>query len=140
MSRGAEKAQIENVVRRQVAVDGPKAFLQLDDGFDPGPAHFAVEMVMGELAFRGEGSTVIRFRTLVSAVDIAAAVSTAQPEAPMNRVQAFRRAFDATMKDPAFLADARKRKMDLAPMTGEQLTRQIAELFKAPAPIIAKAR
>ena len=95
---------------------------------------------MGELAFRRKGSTVIRFRTLVSAVDLAAAVSTAQPEAPMNRVQAFRRAFDATMKDPAFLADARKRKMDLAPMTGEQLTRQIAELFKALAPIIAKAR
>ena len=62
------------------------------------------------------------------------------PEVPMDRVKAFRRAFDATMKDPAFLADAKKRKMDLAPMTGEQLTRNIAAIFKTPASIIAKAR
>jgi tripartite-type tricarboxylate transporter receptor subunit TctC len=62
------------------------------------------------------------------------------PEVPMDRVMAFRRAFDATMKDPAFLADAKKRKMDLAPMTGEQLTKNIAAIFETPKPIIEKAR
>lgn len=62
------------------------------------------------------------------------------PEVPMDRVMAFRRAFDATMKDPEFLADAKKRKMDLAPMTGEQLTKNIHSIFNTPPAIIAKAK
>ena len=49
-----------------------------------------------------------------------ARVLATPPEVPIDRVMALRRAFDATMKVPAFLADAKKRKMDLAPMTGEQ--------------------
>ena len=42
------------------------------------------------------------------------------PNVPADRVQALRRAFDA-MKDPAYLAEADKLKIDVDPLTGEQV-------------------
>jgi tripartite-type tricarboxylate transporter receptor subunit TctC len=42
------------------------------------------------------------------------------PDVPPERLAALRRAFDATMKDPEFLADAAKVQMDISPMTGEE--------------------
>ena len=38
---------------------------------------------------------------------------------PRERVEALRRAFDATMRDPEFLADAEKTNTDINPITGE---------------------
>jgi len=37
------------------------------------------------------------------------------PDTPPERVAALRRAFDATMRDPEFLADADKSQMDIVP-------------------------
>lgn len=56
----------------------------------------------------------------------------APPGVPGDRVQALRRAFDATMKDPAFLADARKRHFNVVAMTGEELTAIIRRLYQTP--------
>ena len=44
------------------------------------------------------------------------------PGIPAERLAALRRGFDATMKDPEFLADADKSQMDVDPMTGEEMT------------------
>ena len=43
------------------------------------------------------------------------------PNVPAARVEALRRAFDATMKDADYLAEADKLKIDLDPLTGEQV-------------------
>jgi tripartite-type tricarboxylate transporter receptor subunit TctC len=43
------------------------------------------------------------------------------PEVPADRVQLVRRAFDATVKDPAFIEEAHKLGMEVTPRTGEQL-------------------
>ena len=48
------------------------------------------------------------------------------PGVPADRVQALRRAFDATMKDKEFLADAEKLKIEIDPLTGEQVAELIA--------------
>ena len=51
------------------------------------------------------------------------------PGVPAERVEALRRAFDATMKDKDFLADAAKLNLDVDPLTGEQdagLVEQVA--------------
>jgi hypothetical protein len=45
----------------------------------------------------------------------------APPGVPAERVQALRRAFDATMTDPEFMADANKAAMDIKPLAGEPL-------------------
>jgi tripartite-type tricarboxylate transporter receptor subunit TctC len=42
----------------------------------------------------------------------------APPRTPKARVETLRRAFEATMKDPEFLADAQKAKLDIEPITG----------------------
>jgi tripartite-type tricarboxylate transporter receptor subunit TctC len=54
------------------------------------------------------------------------------PGVPKDRVEALRRAFDATMKDPAYLAEAAKAKIDVNPLTGEQLTELINQIYKTP--------
>jgi hypothetical protein len=43
------------------------------------------------------------------------------PEVPPERVRMIRRAFEATVKDPAFLEEAHKLGMEVTPRTGEQL-------------------
>jgi tripartite-type tricarboxylate transporter receptor subunit TctC len=62
------------------------------------------------------------------------------PEVPAARVQALRRAFDATMTDPGFLAEAAKLQLDVSPMTGEEVQALVGELAKTPPAIVARVR
>jgi tripartite-type tricarboxylate transporter receptor subunit TctC len=62
------------------------------------------------------------------------------PDVPADRVEALRRAFDATMKDPAFVADADKIGFPLDPLTGEQVQAAVAELAKTPPEVVARVR
>jgi tripartite-type tricarboxylate transporter receptor subunit TctC len=63
----------------------------------------------------------------------------APPDAPADRVAALRRAFDATMKDPAFIAEAAKLQLEIEPMTGPQIQKMLTEAFATPKNIIAEA-
>ena len=58
------------------------------------------------------------------------------PDVPPTRVEALRRAFDATMKDPAYLADAEKMKIDVDPLSGEQVA-ELIRLVLATPPAVA---
>jgi tripartite-type tricarboxylate transporter receptor subunit TctC len=58
---------------------------------------------------------------------------------PRERVEALRRAFDATMKDPEFLAEAAKAKTDINPMTGEEAHKIAVATVNAPADVRARA-
>jgi tripartite-type tricarboxylate transporter receptor subunit TctC len=62
------------------------------------------------------------------------------PGVPEDRVQALRRAFDATMKDPEFLADATKFSLEIDPLTGEQVQEVIARVIRTPEPVAARVR
>jgi tripartite-type tricarboxylate transporter receptor subunit TctC len=62
------------------------------------------------------------------------------PDMPSERREALRAAFTATMKDPQFLADADKTKIDIAPMTGVQVERFIARVSSLPPATIARAK
>ena len=62
------------------------------------------------------------------------------PDVPAERVQALRRAFDATMKDPAFIADAEKVQLEISPMTGEELQALVGDLTQTPAEIVNRVR
>ena len=53
----------------------------------------------------------------------------------MDRVQALREAFDATMQDPAFLDEARRAKLDIDPASGPALAAVAAEILSAPKPV-----
>jgi tripartite-type tricarboxylate transporter receptor subunit TctC len=62
------------------------------------------------------------------------------PDVPPERVQVLRRAFDATMKDPQFVADAARLKLDIDPMTGEEVQALVGELARTPPEIVARVR
>jgi tripartite-type tricarboxylate transporter receptor subunit TctC len=55
---------------------------------------------------------------------------TLPPETPKDRVQLLRKAFDATLKDPEFLADAKKSKLNVEPIPVDEVEREITSLFK----------
>jgi hypothetical protein len=54
------------------------------------------------------------------------------PDVPAERVAALRAAFDATMKDPQFLALAKKQRMDINPMPGVELQQVVSEVINSP--------
>ena len=62
------------------------------------------------------------------------------PDVPADRVQALRRAFDATMKDQGFLAEAKKIGLDLDPLTGEEVQKLVADLANTPPAVVARVR
>lgn len=62
------------------------------------------------------------------------------PGTPRERVQIMRKAFMDTMKDKEFLADAKKSKLDIEPMSGEELERTVAGLFKLDPGLVARLK
>jgi tripartite-type tricarboxylate transporter receptor subunit TctC len=63
----------------------------------------------------------------------------APPNVPAERIEALRRAYDATMKDPGFLDEARQRKMEVDPRTGEHVEAVIRAIGALPEDLVAKA-
>jgi tripartite-type tricarboxylate transporter receptor subunit TctC len=62
------------------------------------------------------------------------------PGTPKTRVQILRQAFLDTLRDPAFLADAERAKLEVDPVRGEEVERRVHELFHLDAATLAKLR
>jgi tripartite-type tricarboxylate transporter receptor subunit TctC len=61
----------------------------------------------------------------------------APPGIPQDRVDALRKAFMDTMKDPEFLAEAEKAKLEITPISGEEVQKIVVDAYKVD-PAIAK--
>jgi tripartite-type tricarboxylate transporter receptor subunit TctC len=62
------------------------------------------------------------------------------PGVPPERVEALRKAFDETMKDPEFLAEAQKLNMEISPVNGRDVEALVTKIMTAPADLAARAR
>lgn len=62
------------------------------------------------------------------------------PGVPADRVAAVRKAFLNTMKDPVFLAEARKLRFDIEPVSGEEMQAYLTKLMAFPAELVPQAR
>ncbi len=62
------------------------------------------------------------------------------PDVPADRFAALRKAFDLTMKDAAFLAEAAKAKIDISPSTGADAEKIVATVLATPPAVIARAK
>lgn len=62
----------------------------------------------------------------------------APPGTPVDRVALLRKAFADTFKDPAYLADAKKAKVEVEPVSGEEVASILKEAYGAPADIKAR--
>ncbi|MEA2905998.1 MAG: hypothetical protein QOI12_3385, partial [Alphaproteobacteria bacterium] len=64
----------------------------------------------------------------------------APPDLPAERLATLRRAFDATMKDPVFLAETQKLGMEINPVSGGDLEALVARMMNTPAALAERAR
>ena len=93
--------------------------------------------LLRDLARKPDDQPLLDF--LSKAVAVGRPITTT-PGAPAERVAALRRAFDLTLKDPLFIAEAEKERAEISPMTGEQLARLVEELIEAPGDIKARVK
>jgi tripartite-type tricarboxylate transporter receptor subunit TctC len=78
--------------------------------------------------------------TFLSADTAIARALVATPDTPPERVAALRRAFDATMRDPDFLAEAEKATVDIVPMTGEEAQKIADSIVNTPPEVVARTK
>jgi tripartite-type tricarboxylate transporter receptor subunit TctC len=64
----------------------------------------------------------------------------APPGIPEDRKIALRKAFDDTMKDPEFLAEAKTLSLEVEPVSGAEVDRLIAELYRSSPDVVARAK
>jgi hypothetical protein len=62
------------------------------------------------------------------------------PNTPAERVATIRAAFAATLRDRAFLEEASRSKLEISPLTGEQLTALVSRMFAAPPEVLTAAK
>jgi tripartite-type tricarboxylate transporter receptor subunit TctC len=62
------------------------------------------------------------------------------PGVPKDRVDALRKAFDETMTDPAFLADAQKRKLNIAPRNAGATTALVEKITSASPELVSRVK
>jgi tripartite-type tricarboxylate transporter receptor subunit TctC len=64
----------------------------------------------------------------------------APPDLPEDRKAALRTAFDRTMADMEFLAEAKQRGLEVNPVSGVEIDKLVSELYQTPADIVAELR
>jgi tripartite-type tricarboxylate transporter receptor subunit TctC len=97
-------------------------------GLNKSPDLQDVPLLM-DLASNPEDKAVLRLLSAPSA--IGRPIFTT-PDVPADRVKALRDAFDATVKDPAFIDEAKKAQMEVDPVSGEELQKVVTEIVTAP--------
>ena len=62
------------------------------------------------------------------------------PGVPADRVAAMRKAFMAALKDKDLLADAAKQRLDIDPLSGEDVQALVTKVYAMPAAVVARAK
>ena len=93
--------------------------------------------LMMDLAKNDEDKQVLRF--LSADMGISRAFATT-PGVPADRLAALRSAFEQTMKDPEFLAEATKSGMDIAPSSGDVAEKIAASMLATPPNVVKRAK
>ncbi|HTI87356.1 MAG TPA: tripartite tricarboxylate transporter substrate-binding protein [Alphaproteobacteria bacterium] len=77
---------------------------------------------------------------LIFAPQAAAWPMLAPPGLPADRLKALRAAFNATMTDPAFVAEAKKLNVEIEPMPGEEIAAMVERILSFPQAAIDRAK
>lgn len=64
----------------------------------------------------------------------------APPDVPADRLDALRSAFMATLKDPLFLAEAEKQKLEVSPTHGAELAERVKRLYSTRPEVVARVQ
>jgi tripartite-type tricarboxylate transporter receptor subunit TctC len=93
--------------------------------------------LVGDLASSDEQRQILRVHLAGQALGRPFFTS---PGVPADRKAALRAAFDATMKDPDFVAEITKAKLEVNPASGAEIDRLLAEVYATPKDVIEKAK
>jgi hypothetical protein len=105
-------------------------------GLDKHPEHPDVPLVL-DMAKTPEDRAVLEF---VIAPQTFARPFAAPPGLPVDRATTLQQAFNATVKDPEFVADAEKQKLELQLVTGEETLKILKRIYATPPAIVARAK
>lgn len=131
---GVGLASVKTLTQRWI--DEKKIKFLVQYNMRPSPELPGVPMVM-DLAKTEEQKTAMR---LLFARTEYARPYFLPPDVPAERVRALRSAFEATMKDRAFIADMEKLQFEVSPMTGEALQALVGELAATRPDIVARVK
>ena len=92
---------------------------------------------IGDLVKSEDGKKMIKFIEVCELIGMGFWVA---PEVPKDRVAALRTSFMATMNDPAFLADAKKRRAPIAPISGAELVKVVNNGLNVSPELVAKMK
>ena len=92
--------------------------------------------LMQELVNDAEAKKVIEFASAGAAIGRAL---IAPPKVPQDRIAVLRAAFDKMVKDPDFLAEAKKRNAEVDPSSGEETQKASLAIVATPKAIVEKA-
>jgi tripartite-type tricarboxylate transporter receptor subunit TctC len=121
---GLAPSWLPNNLINVLAVHAPKRIARAPDA----PTLF-------ELTDDPERRQVLEFTMLQSAT---ARAIVAPPGLPTERVQALRHAFDETVKDPNYVADVEKARLEVDPTSGEATQQAVARLIATKPEVIAR--
>jgi tripartite-type tricarboxylate transporter receptor subunit TctC len=93
--------------------------------------------MMSNLAGNKDDKLILDF---VARIMSMARIVAINENVPAERVAALRLAFDQTMKDPEFTADAERQQIDISPIGGEELQEQMRQIVETPVPMLEQIR
>ena len=119
-------------IRRPSWIPDKKIAILFQGGAAPNPELKDVPFVL-DLARTAEARQAIEF--LYAGQGIGRPF-VAPPDMPAERLKMLRDAFNATMTDADFVAEAKKSKLEIEPETGEHLAALIEKIYATPKPIV----
>jgi len=138
MERGEVEGICESLdsikIRRPDWIPNKTVTILFQGGATPNPELKDVPFVL-DLASNDEQKQAIEF--LYAGQGIGRPF-VAPPSLPPARLKMLRDAFNATMQDADFIADAKKSKLELEPEDGEHLAALIAKIYATPKPIVER--
>jgi hypothetical protein len=86
-----------------------------------------------------KGTEQMQILRLVLTTHVTARPFTAPPEIPPDRKEILRKAFDETMNDPEFRAEAARLQLDINPISGASIDTLLQEIYATPKDVVARA-
>ena len=115
--------------------DGKTNFL-LQMGLEKSPALPDVPLIFNYVSNESDRPMF----ALLAAPNSIARSFAAPPGLPPATAAVLRRAFDATMKDPEFMAEGAKMQADISPTSGENVQNIIAQIYATPQPVVDRVK
>ena len=141
MERGEVQGRIGNTFESLRAVNPDwlkngtvKIIAQI--GLEKEPGYPDVPLVL-DLAQNDQARKVLR---LFSGIVAVGSPIFTTPGVPKARAEALRKAFEQTMKDPAYLAAAKKARFEIQPTSATKLAGIIGEIIDSPPDVLARAK